>query len=84
MIFAFGFGTTELFVVFLVILLLFGAKNIPKLARSLGRASKEFKNAREDFEKELLDDEKPPSIEPSSESVSRNKVEKKTEEEKQS
>ena len=46
-------GTTELFIVFIIILLVFGAKNIPKIARSLGSATKEFKTAREDFEREL-------------------------------
>ena len=46
-------GTTELFIVFIIILLVFGAKNIPRIARSLGSATKEFKTAREDFEREL-------------------------------
>lgn len=48
-LFAFG-SPGEIFVVFLVILLLFGAKKIPELARSLGRASGEFKKAKTTFD----------------------------------
>jgi len=38
-----GIGATELIIVLLVVLLLFGATRLPKLARSMGEASKEFK-----------------------------------------
>jgi sec-independent protein translocase protein TatA len=38
-------GTTELIVIVLVILVLFGASAIPKFARSLGEAKKEFTKA---------------------------------------
>ncbi|MGH9278361.1 MAG: twin-arginine translocase TatA/TatE family subunit [Acidimicrobiales bacterium] len=36
-------GATELIIVLLVVLLLFGSTKLPKLARSIGEASKEFK-----------------------------------------
>lgn len=36
-------GTPELIIILLVILLLFGGAKLPKLARSLGQAQKEFK-----------------------------------------
>jgi len=39
--------------VFLVLVLIFGADKIPKLARGLGKSLGEFKKAKEDFEKEL-------------------------------
>ena len=42
-------GWTEYLVIFLVVLLLFGAKRIPEIARSLGKASREFKNARDEI-----------------------------------
>ena len=45
-------GWGEILVIIAVILLLFGAKKIPELARSLGRASYEFKKAKEDLVKE--------------------------------
>ena len=37
-------GVPELLVVLTVVLLLFGAQRLPKLARSLGDASREFRN----------------------------------------
>ena len=43
-------GGPELIVIFLVILLLFGAKKIPELARGVGKGMGEFKKAKEDFE----------------------------------
>jgi sec-independent protein translocase protein TatA len=36
-------GPTELIIILLVVLVLFGGAKIPKLARSLGQAQKEFK-----------------------------------------
>jgi len=36
-------GPTELLIVLAIVLLLFGSAKLPKLARSLGQASKEFK-----------------------------------------
>lgn len=47
-----GIGWTEFLVIFLVILLLFGAKKIPEIARSLGKASFEFKKAKEELLRE--------------------------------
>lgn len=38
-----GIGAPELIIVLLVVLLLFGSTKLPKLAKSLGEASKEFK-----------------------------------------
>jgi TatA/E family protein of Tat protein translocase len=37
-------GGPELFVILLIILVLFGASRLPKLARSMGQAGKEFKS----------------------------------------
>lgn len=55
-------GLTELIVIFCVVLLFFGAKRIPEVARALGKASREFKNARDavvDEVKENFTDEEP-------------------------
>jgi TatA/E family protein of Tat protein translocase len=38
-----GVGPTELVIVLVILLLLFGAAKLPKLARSMGQAGKEFK-----------------------------------------
>lgn len=42
---AFGFGTGELVIILVVVLLLFGGTKIPQLMRGLGRGVKEFKDA---------------------------------------
>ncbi|NNE72474.1 MAG: twin-arginine translocase TatA/TatE family subunit [Acidimicrobiales bacterium] len=38
-----GLSSTELIIVLVIILLVFGGSQLPKLARSLGQAQKEFK-----------------------------------------
>ncbi len=49
----FGIGPPELLVIFLIILILFGAKRLPELARSLGKSINEFKNATQNIKDEL-------------------------------
>ncbi len=39
-----NFGAPELIIVLLIVLLVFGSTKLPKLARSLGQAQKEFKD----------------------------------------
>ena len=43
----------DMMVVLLIVLLLFGAKKLPELARGMGRAVKEFSAARDEIEKGL-------------------------------
>ena len=43
----------ELFILFGLVLILFGAKKLPELARGLGQAMNEFRKAKDDFNKEL-------------------------------
>lgn len=51
---AFGpLGPMEMLVIFVVVLLLFGAKRLPQLARSMGKSLGEFRRAKEEFEGEL-------------------------------
>jgi sec-independent protein translocase protein TatA len=55
----FGMGPWELLLVFLAILLLFGAKRLPGIAQGLGKGIKEFKSAMKDTTSEIkgsLDD----------------------------
>ena len=43
----------DMMVILLIVLLLFGAKKLPELARGMGRAVKEFSAARDEVEREL-------------------------------
>lgn len=45
-------GFTEILLIALFILIVFGAKRIPELARAMGRASYEFKKAKAELEAE--------------------------------
>ena len=58
-ILAFGApGMQEMIVIFLIVLLLFGAKKIPELARGVGKGMGEFKKAKTEFEREIKEGEK--------------------------
>ena len=46
-------GMQEMIVIFLVVLLLFGSKRLPELARSLGKGIREFKKATQELKDEL-------------------------------
>jgi sec-independent protein translocase protein TatA len=46
-------GTEWLWVIFVVIVLLFGGKKVPEIARALGKAVAEFQKGRMEFEREL-------------------------------
>ena len=48
-----SFGGVEIAVIVLIILLLFGAKKIPELARGLGQGISEFRKASTDIRKEI-------------------------------
>ncbi len=52
------FGSTEIIVIVLIIFILFGAKSIPKFAKSIGEARKEFQKGMDDANsKTKTDDE---------------------------
>ncbi len=48
----FGLGTTELVVILVILLVLFGGAKLPSLARGLGQSIKEFKKATTQEEEE--------------------------------
>jgi len=59
----FGLGPTELILIFLAVLLLFGAKRLPEIAQGMGKGIKEFKKAMRDTTDELkgsVDEIEPP------------------------
>ncbi len=49
----FGMGPLEMILIFLAILLLFGAKRLPEIAKGLGKGINEFKSAMKDTTNEL-------------------------------
>ncbi len=56
-----GLGMWEIVLIFLVILLLFGAKRLPEIGSSLGKGIREFKGSIREIEKEVKEavDEEP-------------------------
>ena len=46
-------GGSEVILILFIILLLFGAKKLPDLSRSLGKSLGEFKKGKEDLEREI-------------------------------
>ena len=56
------FGGWEIFLILAVVLILFGAKKLPELAKGLGQGIKEFKKATNDVQNEFhnaLDENRP-------------------------
>lgn len=53
----FGMGIQELLVVLVIVLLLFGAKRLPGIARALGKAVREFKHPSEEPEEKTKEKE---------------------------
>ncbi len=48
-------GGSEVLLILFIVLLLFGAKKLPELSRSLGKSLGEFKKGKEDLEREIRD-----------------------------
>ena len=46
-------GPSELILIMLIILLLFGSKRLPELARGLGKGMRQFRKAMEDVKEEI-------------------------------
>jgi sec-independent protein translocase protein TatA len=49
----FNIGGSELFFILFIVLMLFGSKKIPEIARGLGKGIREMKDAANGIEKEL-------------------------------
>ena len=68
-----GLGVPELVVILLVVLLIFGPKNLPKLGSAIGKT---FKNLREGMDGKKKDEEKPAApVAPAEETVEPEAVE---------
>ena len=65
---AFGIPSgIDLFILLFIVLLVFGAKKLPELARGLGQSVNEFKKAKDEFDKEVA---KPTSTLPPAQEIS--------------
>ena len=52
----FGLGPTELFIIALIVLLIFGAKRLPEIGKGVGGAIREFKKVKKEFSTEDSED----------------------------
>lgn len=55
----FGLGPTELIIIAVIVLLIFGAKRIPEIGKGLGGALREFRNIKKEVSGDKTDDKKP-------------------------
>jgi len=56
---AFGFSTPDIVLILVVALLLFGPKNMPKMARTIGKSMEEFRRAAREIESEIMKEPEP-------------------------
>ena len=59
-----NFGGPDLIIILLIVLVLFGAKKLPELAKGMGQAVKEFQKAKDEFGDELHNAGKTTSTKP--------------------
>lgn len=59
-----NFGGPDLIIILLIILVLFGAKKLPELAKGMGQAVREFQKAKDEFTDELHNAGKTPPPKP--------------------
>ncbi len=60
----FNIGGSEFILIAFVVLLFFGAKGVPDIAKSIGRATREFKDAMNGIEREIRDASAPEAPKP--------------------
>jgi TatA/E family protein of Tat protein translocase len=56
----FNLGFTEMAVIFIVALLVFGPSKLPELARNLGKSLNEFRRASNDLRRSIMEADQPP------------------------
>ncbi|MBN1557202.1 MAG: twin-arginine translocase TatA/TatE family subunit [Lentisphaerae bacterium] len=55
-------GPGELLILFLVVLVLFGPRRLPRLARDIGRLLAELRRSSQDFHRQIMDLDRPPPV----------------------
>ncbi len=56
----FGIGTSELIIIMVIVLLVFGAKRLPEIGQSMGKGIRDFKRSLRDVERTIENDQLPP------------------------
>jgi TatA/E family protein of Tat protein translocase len=56
----FGIGTSELIIIMVIVLLVFGAKRLPEIGQSMGKGIRDFKRSLRDVERTIENDQPPP------------------------
>ena len=56
---AFGFSTPDIVLILVVALVLFGPKNLPKMARTIGKSMEEFRRTAREIENEIMREPEP-------------------------
>jgi len=67
---------SEIFIILLVVLLLFGSKKIPDVAKGLGKGIREFRRATDEIKKEISDNEITKDIKEIKKEISDNEITK--------
>lgn len=57
-----GIGFTELIVILVIILILFGPGKLPEIGKALGRGIREFKDAQNDVKRKSSDSDDKPEV----------------------
>ncbi|HZX13808.1 MAG TPA: Sec-independent protein translocase protein TatB [Thermodesulfobacteriota bacterium] len=74
----FGIGTSEILIILLIALIILGPKEIPKIARTLGRTMREFQRATDELkhtiDSEIEIDEEVTSKKPQENTVEEKKI----------
>ena len=60
----FGLGTAEMLLILAIVVLLFGAKKLPELAKGMGKSIREFKKASNETDEESAESEKKAAAKP--------------------
>ena len=60
----FNLGGPDLFIILLIVLVLFGAKRLPELARGMGQAINEFNKAKDEMQHQITRADEPPVAQP--------------------
>ncbi len=68
-----NFGGPDLIIILMIILVLFGAKKLPELAKGLGQAIREFQKAKDEFTDEIhkAGDTQKTNVQPAQSTVAR-------------